>query len=91
VKFFNIGGRGLEAGEDLGIQGPVRRLDLPGGGFQVGDGDIIFKLLVLPPGFGVAVPADGRQNGGHRFQDGADVFLRARQDRLPPPRGQTGE
>jgi len=32
MKFFNIGGRDLEGGGDLGVQEPVSRLNLLGGG-----------------------------------------------------------
>jgi len=46
---------------------------------------------MLPEGLGVAVGAQGGQDGRHHLQHRADVFLGAGQDRLPPRRRKLAE
>ena len=91
MELFDIGGRGFQRLGDLGVQDPVSRLDLLGGGYKVRGGDVGLELLMLPEGFGVAVDAQGAQDGRHHLEHGADVNLRAGQDRLPPRRLKFGE
>ena len=74
----------FRAASTLRVHGPVGRLDLFRGGLQVGHGQIGLELPVLPEGFGVALGAQGRQDGGHDGQDFAHVHLGTAEDGLPP-------